>query len=196
MKTEVRNILSVFDQATPNEKTYGLDWYFQANETAREIAKEFSLPVPTVAGVIAVLSPNQTFDTTLRAARDVLSAVTRGLEPYEITIPAYTRNKEKAWALAQGGDRETYLRGLKVNAFYKNIVSPWTSTAVTVDGHAYSVWLGDRVSTHKVPSKIFRPKWFGTISEDYVEASRLLTLKPWQVQAVTWVTWRRLNGVN
>jgi hypothetical protein len=196
MKTEVSNILSVFEQATPQEKAHGLDWYFYANKEARDLAKEFATPVPTVAGVIAALSPNQRFETNLKSARAVLDAHNRGLAPQEITIPAYNLNKEKAFALCRGGERSQYLRGEKVNCFYKNIVAPWSSNSVTVDGHAYAIWLGERVTMKEVPTRISRPKWYKIITQDYRDAAKDLGLRPWQVQATTWVAWKRMHEVN
>ena len=69
---------------------------------------------------------------------------------------------------------------------------------VCVDGHAYCIWFGDRMVLSDVPN--IGKKMYAEITSDYVEAARILTesgnpITCYEVQAVTWVAWRRLHGV-
>ena len=67
-----------------------------------------------------------------------------------------------------------------------------------VDGHAYAIWLGERVPTTKTPS--ISATLYQTITRAYVNTSKDSVsvcgerLTPAEVQAVTWVTYRRLLG--
>ena len=79
---------------------------------------------------------------------------------------------------------------------------------VCIDGHAYSIWFGDRLTMKEVPN-IGKRLW-SNIEEDYVAAADLINdrdewkkpdqdnarLSPYQVQAITWCAWRRLHGVS
>jgi hypothetical protein len=69
--------------------------------------------------------------------------------------------------------------------------------AVCVDGHAYSIWLGERVSTSDTPK--ITPKLYQRIADDYVQATVKINeimgtrYKPSTVQAITWVVHRNLH---
>ena len=64
---------------------------------------------------------------------------------------------------------------------------------VCIDGHAYSIWFGDRVTLAKVPS--IGKKLRAQIKSDYMAVADKNNLKPFEVQAITWVAHRRLHGV-
>lgn len=194
MNTNVRNILSVYEQATEAEVAVGMTWYTAAWVKASEYAKLFKTPISMSAGVIAALSPNQSWGNNVRSAWKLLDMHTKGLVPKGIA--AYPASVDRAVRILQGEKPTQVLKGLKTASFYKNIVAPWTSTSVTVDGHAYSVWMGERITLQQVPSKIFRPKWYNAIAADYKVAATELKIKPWQCQAVTWCAWRRINEVS
>jgi hypothetical protein len=86
------------------------------------------------------------------------------------------------------------LSGQKVVAFYRSIMGD--RNAVCVDGHAYAIFIGERIPTTKTPS--ITPKLFETIQRAYQLVAKRsadlcgVELSPTQVQAVTWVTYRRL----
>lgn len=195
--TEINNILSVFSSASETDRQNGENWYFDANSEARKLAREYKVPVSTVSGVLAALSPNQSWANNLTGARKALEAYSLGKSPEDVSIPTYPRNKIKAWKLLKGEPVRDVLRGPKVTAFYKNIVAPWSSTSVTVDGHAYNIWRGERVALKDggIPN-LDKAGRYEAIEADYKAAARQLGLKPWQVQAVTWKTWRRLHNIH
>jgi hypothetical protein len=89
---------------------------------------------------------------------------------------------------------ESILKGRKVTAFYRSIMGD--PNAVCVDGHAYSVFIGQRIPTTKTPN--IGKGLYETIQRAYcLVADRSFDicghkLSPTQVQAVTWVTYRRL----
>ena len=106
--------------------------------------------------------------------------------------------KEKAIQILENGieDVETILNGRKITAFYRCIMGE--DDTVCVDGHAYSIWFGDRLTLKDVPN--IGKRLYAEITADYVEAARILTedgypTTCYEIQAITWVTWRRLHGV-
>jgi hypothetical protein len=92
---------------------------------------------------------------------------------------------------------EAILNGQKITAFFRSICGRLDD--VTVDGHAYAIWAGQRITTTKTPS--ISPKLWETIQRAYrlvaarSEAVCGHKLAPSELQAVTWVTYRRIHSI-
>jgi hypothetical protein len=86
-----------------------------------------------------------------------------------------------------GDDVIETLNGPKVIEFYNCIIG---NSDVCIDGHAYSVWFGDRLSMKEIPSigKRLREE----IKADYIGAAQYIGIQPYELQAITWVVWRRI----
>ena len=94
-------------------------------------------------------------------------------------------------------DKLNILKGPKITEFYKCIIGD--KKECCIDGHAYCVWLGQRLTLKDVPS--ISKKLRERIKLDYQLATQLinddLKLKYTvsQIQAITWVTHRRLYDI-
>ena len=64
---------------------------------------------------------------------------------------------------------------------------------VCIDGHAYCIWAGERTGLKDVPA--IGVKLRKQIKADYMQAAEDLNLEPFELQAITWCTWRRIHGV-
>ena len=82
------------------------------------------------------------------------------------------------------------LKGPKLCEFYSCIMG---LSDVCIDGHAYSIWFGDRVTLANVPS--IGVKLRRQIKADYEAVADANNLQPYEVQAITWTTHRRIHGV-
>jgi hypothetical protein len=188
------SILAVFFTASTAEICEGREWYSNANEYACELAFKYNLHVDTAAGVIAALSPNNRWDRNLIDAEALIKAYVNDGNVDDIKVSTFNKNKAKAVSILQGTNPLDALGGRKVRAFYCCIMD---EDAVCVDGHAYSIWLGQRVATTKTPS--ISAKLYEQIANDYRKATAQINsitgqhFTPAQVQAVTWVVWRNLN---
>jgi hypothetical protein len=86
------------------------------------------------------------------------------------------------------------LNGQKVTAFFRCIMGD--TDTVCVDGHAFAIFKGQRIPTSKTPN--IGKGLYLTIQRSYqLVADRSADivrhkLTPSQVQAVTWVTYRRM----
>lgn len=67
-----KNILDVWDQATPGERQTGKDWYSNAHKIALAMAKKNGVSVREAAGVIAAYSPQTPWGQNLINANEVL----------------------------------------------------------------------------------------------------------------------------
>ena len=192
------NILAVFFSANTAEVTEGLNWYRVANSVAIRLAKQSNLEGGSyaTAAIIAVLSPNNKWARNVHDAEALIKVHEAGGDCEAVKVSTYGQNKAKAIRILQGENIPDVLGGRKIKAFYECIVRPENDDTVCVDGHAYSIWLGQKVSTSKTPT--ISAKLYETISRDYGIATKQINLitgeqyTPAQVQAVTWTAWRNL----
>lgn len=189
------HILATFFHASAQERADGASWYHRASVAAAEIAAECSLSVATVAGVIAALSPNNRWERNVRDAALLCRLFVAGGAAAAETcrVSTYSLNKRKALAILAGSHPLETLGGLKVRAFYGCIMG---DNSVCVDGHAYAIWAGERIATTKTPK--IGAKLYASISAAYVQAADTINAvtgevySAAQVQAITWLTWRRM----
>lgn len=182
------NVLAVYRQATVAETVEGLEWYADAHALA--VALNPENPAES-AGVIAALSPMMPWERNKALA----------IQAYvnKEASGALSSNVKKANAILAGNSPEDVLGGDKVRAFYGIIADP-SSDAVCVDRHAFDIAVG-RVTNNRSRSALSRKGVYQMFADAYVSASKALSaetgmdISPAQVQAVTWVVWRRLKGL-
>jgi hypothetical protein len=171
----VRRILSVYFQADAGEIRDGLSWYRDARRLAITIT---GLTPSRAAGIVAALSPNTAWSVNLAIAGRFVATgdnVHTG------------KQMDKARAILSGRRPLSVLKGPKERPFYANIIRPADPIPVTVDRHAYSIWAGQ-------PETRVPPRLVETVAADYRAAAEILDLLPNQVQAITWIAWRRLHN--
>jgi hypothetical protein len=166
-----------------------LGWYRAARDYCASLG-----PVETVAGIVAALSPLNTWEDQLRFTPLVIAAARDKLP---LPGPGFSANKRKAVAIASGADPSTVLAGDKVVAFYRCIVTAGETDAVCVDRHAWAIAHGtgaDRYLTAK--------RYRETAAAYVAVAAGLrardpsdVRLTPANVQALTWVWWRDNPGL-
>jgi hypothetical protein len=86
-------------------------------------------------------------------------------------------------------------RAWKTKAFYGMLYAPQRDLVV-VDFHAYSIWVGERLSVEKTPS-LWQAQ-YRRITEDYAEAAAIVGdgVKASMIQATTWVVYHRMGRDN
>jgi hypothetical protein len=188
---EQANILSVYLQSSEMDKVTGRAWYSQAYQYTTRLAAKYNCEIPAVAGVIAALSPNTRWETNVHAAEELVKAYTYDIPLTSLALPCYKANVLKAWSIINGESPLDVLGGNKVRSFYACIMG--SKEDVCVDGHAYSIWYGRRLSMKQVPR--LSDKIYKTVSDDYKKVASLLDITPYILQATTWVTWRRMHNV-
>jgi len=201
-----RNISGMLQLASQADILAGIEWYARALRFARMLVQAYDgLTLGQAVGVIAALSPNNKWTRNCTDAEAMIKAWHMGADPLSVKVCTFNPNKAKAAAiLALTADDlltdtiAEILKGRKVVAFYRSIMGD--PDAVCVDGHAYAVWIGERIPTTQTPS--LGVKLYADIARAYQLVAKRsfnlcgVTLSPTQVQAVTWVTYRRLLGYN
>ena len=198
-----REIVARFTLATSQEVQAGRDWYPNALKICHSISNRYSVPASTVAGVVSALSPRNEWSRNIIDAEAMCKlhqshATRKDLQ--RLKVCTFTKNKTLAISMLTLPAIEAHviLTGDKRLEFYNCIYRPHLDD-VCIDGHAYSVWLGERVPTHKAPT--IGKKLRKQIKQDYRDACSFLneelntSYTAADIQAITWVTHKRIHNV-
>lgn len=201
-RANTRHIAGMLQLASASDIDQGMGWYQRAYDLAvRFIHTYDGLMLGQAIGVIAALSPNNKWVRNCRDAEAMIRLWHQGQDPRQAKVCTFSKNKDKAARVLELESVDTeaiqdILSGQKVVAFYR-CISGFDDT-VCVDGHAYAIWLGERVPTTQTP-KIGKAT-YAAITRSFIFVSERSfelcghSLTPAQVQAVTWVTYRRILG--
>lgn len=180
--TYVENIIAVYARATPDEIDNGAAWYEMAHDIALDISGGNAYQG---AGVISAFSPRQQWHINIRNARNAFAT---GIA---------TGHTKAMCSLAQrildGEYAMDVLKGDKQRAFCDAIATGGKSTIATIDRHAHDIAVGHcdfTDGTRKIGKVLYRE-----MSAAYAEAADSLAISTNQLQAITWVTWRREKGI-
>lgn len=196
----IDNIIKIYKLATPEEKRDGIVWYANAYSDCNRISLDLSVPVHIVTGVVAALSPNNKWDRNVTNARELIQAFVNGDGMDSVKVSTYHTMKKKAWSILEDmPDHEgviVLLNGQKIVSFYRNIMGDDTCT---VDGHAKNIYYGERHGLTDDRTNVGK-KEYKTISDAYVKAGKRVrvngrSLKAFEIQAITWVVWRRIHNI-
>ena len=200
--TDIQNILAVYFQATPVDIQEGTVWYNNAHQICVGLCQKYNLPLSTVVGVVSALSPNNKWDRNIIDAEQLIKAYC--LEFDYPKVCTFTGNKDKAVTILEceissSDNICAILKGNKTIAFFRGIFTNGECNEITVDGHAFNIWRGQYTSLHEVPA--ISNKLYATVSDAYRAAAEAIydltgdSYSAAQIQAITWVTWRRMHGV-
>lgn len=195
-----RNILAVYNRANAEDRTYGINWYAQANQDISVMAHRHGYKSWQGIGVVAVISPGLNWGRNLIEADELMEAHRKGL-PLPIVGVYGKENIAKALKILNGADPlEVFpvATSPKVRAFFACMLDPWGSSEVVIDRHAkglaYMLTSSRTGSATNNKLSMVRPAEFKYLAWHYKKLAKRLGLLPHQLQAITWVTWKRLEG--
>jgi hypothetical protein len=192
----IKNIIAIYKLANPSEIKHGLTWYVNANTDCMRIANTLELPLHIVIGVVSALSPNNKWERNIVNAEDLCNAFINGQDMDSIKVSTYHKMKQKAWHILETmpsyDETITILNGKKIVSFYRNISGD--ETDITIDGHARNIYYNDRQGL-TTPNTNIKKNEYLDIQKAYLRASKKLGVKAYELQAITWVTWRRIHGI-
>lgn len=196
-RANARHIKGMLMLANTADLFEGQQWYQRAYDLALRLVHAYEpINLGQAIGVIAALSPNNKWERNCQDAEQLIKAWHCGADMDAVKVCTFNTNKAKAWRILceQETDPLDVLSGRKVRAFYRCISG--YNDSVCIDGHAYAIFVGERVPTTQTPS--IGKALYAAIERSYVLAAQSSydlcghVLTPAQVQAVTWVTYRRL----
>ena len=196
----IENIVAIYKQATPEEKRDGIIWYASALAACMRISEDTDVPLHIVTGVVAALSPNNKWDRNIQNASDLVVAWVNGEDMDSVKVSTYHAMKAKAWRILEVMPDHAgvigLLNGQKIVSFYRNIIGDDTCT---IDGHARNIYYNEKVGLTNDKTNIGK-KEYADIQNAYVKAGKKVrfngrALKAFEIQAITWVAWRRMHNI-
>ena len=202
MTQHIDSIIAMYFRSSKVDRVKGKGWYSNAYSIACTLGKKYGVTSNTVSAVISALSPSNKWNRNVEDAEMMLRANAYDLDLTECKPSTYGNQKLKAIAIIEGNvsDDETLkgiLNGQKTKSFYANISTNGKTDDCTIDGHSYNVWNGTVTNLNDVPG--MTPKTYRMIQDDYRTAAKIIseiegeTLKASEVQAITWVAYRRIH---
>ena len=193
--TYAKSITAVFEQATEGELNHGLTWYNEAKQECQVMADKYQLPLRIVVGVVAALSPTNRWSRNLIDASNMLRVYTDGGYVESTSPCTYKTMRDKAWSILQTNPHSDddvlfILKGPKISDFFACIMG---HDVCVIDGHAWCIANNDRRTMQEVPN--IGKKLRCDIQAAYSEAGKEKGLTAFQMQATTWVTWKRIYNV-
>lgn len=194
-----QNIIAVYNLASVSDIQQGQSWYARALVFAVRLSDLYNIDTKTIVAVIASLSPRNRWERNMQDAESMVKAYANGAtykDLMQLKVCTFKTGKDKAARIltdkiSDRADLLATLKGPKLQEFFNCILGDVDD--VCIDGHAYSIWIGDRITLANVPS--IGKKLRQSIKADYQLAAQKLGVKPHVVQAITWVTWKRLHNV-
>lgn len=172
----VRNIVRVFNSATPDQKRRGREWYRTAHGVAEFLSDG---DVIRGAGVIAALSAQKAWDVNKRLARDAFAGNVHGHVADVLG---------KVGKILDGADPADVLpMTAKTGNFYRCIVDPDDQESVCIDRHAHDIAVGAPWGNRE--RGLGSKGRYAVLSLAYRNAAARLGVSPSVVQATTWVVW-------
>lgn len=175
------NITRVFENATIKDYQEGLKWYSDAHDFANDLAKTYEIGNMKVAGIIAAMSPMKAWKTNKEISEQFISCGTSG----------HTASQtEKAKSILLNNDNKQYIEstlgGLKTINFFNNIYNPSDEDYLTIDRHHLYISTG-------LDLQACTTKQYEFIKKRTIMFSKSVNLIPCNLQAILWVTWKRMK---
>lgn len=186
------NIIAVFeyvrDTTTERELIDAVNWYPIAHAFCAQWAQAFSLEAWQVAGIVAALSPQLSWEKNKEQAIEGIARLQNGRTLDGMM--AYPANKAKAIRIFNGENPLNVLGGNKVRAFYNNLMLD--AESVTIDRHATSIALYG-LSVAKSGQVSVTDKLYRLLAQAYKDVALSYSITPYVLQSVTW-TYKAING--
>jgi hypothetical protein len=202
LSVNAREIVAKFTLATSQEVQLGCDWYASAFQISCRIASKYNIRPEEAAGVIAALSPNNRWERNIIDAEAIIKCWAAGgtrTDMLNVKVCTYGKMKQKAIdILTRDLPIVEVLNGKKIIEFF-NCITNTALNDVCIDGHAYSVWFGQRLTMKQVPA--IGKKLRSQIKADYRDATSFIneelceSYSAADIQAITWVAHKRIYNV-
>lgn len=182
-----RNILNAYMLANKQDIEKGEVWYLNARRTCKRISKDTGIAFIKVCGIMSALSPATSWDKNIKDTMGFIKSP-------EYRCTTYKNNVNKAHDIYNLENPSVkricrILNGQKIMRFFLNIYSS-KYKVVTIDRHMISLYHGTFDHGFKET-----PKRMKQIRADFKEVATYLNVRPYQLQAICWTVWKRINNI-
>lgn len=190
-----------WSDTTADDIAFGARLYPLYHDRIADLARRHGFPVSAACGAFAALSPRAKINDNFRSLLTCMLAVQAGAGEEEITVSTFNSGKRSALRILSGeADFADMCKGPKITAFRHNLLFPWTSPRVTIDGHMIGILAGKSMTMKEA---LFHDRAKGGATETRYESAERLFLRWWRrhpeahklmpctVQAILWHAKRR-----
>jgi hypothetical protein len=172
------NLDNYFALATDSDIDNGIAWYKQAHYICKDLAERYNTKLETVASIISALSPRNKWPQNIKDTKTVLDAIHAGLEPNQVKVCTFHKNKNKAFLL---GKEQTSItdKSLKTFSFVNNIAR-LDASYITIDVWHLRACFGKTIKT--TPNR----KAYDQIKRLTIAKAEQKGLKGYEYQAIVW----------
>jgi hypothetical protein len=172
------NLDNYFSLATDRDIDNGIAWYKQAHYICKDLAERYNTKLETVASIISALSPRNKWPQNIKDTKTVLDAIHTGLEPDQVKVCTFHKNKNKAFSL---GKEQTSItdKSLKTFSFVNNIAR-LDAAYITIDVWHLRACFGRTIKT--TPNR----KAYDQIKRLTIAKAEQKGLKGYEYQAIVW----------
>jgi hypothetical protein len=169
------NISKIYKQCDIAELHHGITWYNDAKKECQNIADRY--------------------EQNIKDGDNMCRIFTDGGYVEDCKPCTYKTMRDKAWSILQSmphndDDVAFILRGPKITDFFYCIMG---RDVCVIDGHAWCIANNDRRTMQEVPN--IGKKLRTDLQKAYSKAGKKYNMTAFQMQAATWVAWRRIHGV-
>lgn len=185
VKQQANRVLKWYRAATKQQVIEGMHWYNDAHVLASTLAAKYGISVLQVAQVISVLSPQKKWEQNKKETVALIHWHFTGDAP-QFGLFATASTIAECHDILRG-DFLIPARRTKTYSFADNIAYLGNSTEITIDRHALRVCYDD--VTTKIDKVGVNDYKFAR--QAYQQVADSLGIKAYQLQAITWVTYKQ-----
>lgn len=180
-RTLTARVLRQYDRTDSIVRGDGRDWYAIGHQFCVDLAAETDgrYSIEQIAGIVAVLSPRNSWNSNMRDARKLVIAALAGDE-WPTNLVALNANRIKAIRILCDEDPFVVVSGPKVTAFWRNLCGD--PSHITID-----VWIMRALGFDiEVPT----PRMRRAIDKAVRRSAELRNETPSAMQAIIWIAAR------
>ncbi len=180
-KVLIQRLNKVYKQHTPEDYTYGTEFYSKANQDCTNLALQYNITIQQAVGIFSCLSPRLRYEFNYRAAEWFLQG--------RRNVHVGTQIKKCEEILKTTDEKEIVkiINGEKTISFYNNIYNYIDKSYVTIDRWILRICYDeDKISVTDKNYQIFK--------NACIKAAKSKKLLPLQYQAIIWRVIRNQNN--
>lgn len=182
IKQQANRIRKIFNLATDSEIAEGLAWYKDAHKFAQSVTNEFDVTLKQVCQLISLLSPQKKWEQNKADVINFLEGNTEGIFSTKKTLQECSDVIDNGFLIPASR--------MKTFAFAKCIEEAFVneSDPVVIDRHAIKIAYG-QMDAKEI---IITDKRYRDAREAYIKVANEIGIKAHELQAITWVAYKRI----
>jgi hypothetical protein len=188
------NLERMFLRADGYDMREGLLAYQRYNAVMVKLSQKYEAELPAVIAAFCALSPNNDYEGNLRSVVTLLHGWRSDWRLDEVQVSTYRHCLLRAWSYVAG--ERSFLddaKGLKIRAFYHNVLHPEDPYHVTIDGHMVAIYRGENLTMKEALCK--GASEYTTIANLCKALAFKHFVRPNQFQAVCWFVRKRVFNI-